>query len=117
MANKYGDRSKDKPGYPALPINIALSKLLIEAAFKYALIMILTKNRIGMDEVVALNKILTKRPIIFEGGRVDFTEINNIETINTLVDEVWKNAQRVLFKEIASQDFHRGFVKKTADKV
>ena len=117
MPSKYGDRSKDKPGQPALPISIAANKILIEAAFKYALTVILTKNRIGTDEVLQLNKLLTRRPIVFEGNRINFTDTNNINTINTLVDEVWKEAQRVLFKEIASSDFHRGFVKKTADKV
>jgi hypothetical protein len=117
MPNKYGDRSKDKPGYPALPINIAMNKLLIEKAFKYSLMIILTKHRVDPAYVNELNKILVRRPMIYEGDRVDFSNPDNIKTINTLVDDVWEEAKRVLFREISSQDFHRGFVKKTADKV
>ena len=117
MPSKYGDRSKDKPGYPALPINIALNKLLVEKAFKYVLMMILTQDRVTPSYVNELNKILIRKPIIYEGGRVDFNNPDNIKTINTLVDATWEDAKRVLFREIASQDFHRGFIKKTADKV
>ena len=117
MPSKYGNRSNDKPGYPALPINIALNRMLIERAFKYVLKIILTEDRVGQDYVNELNKILTRKPIIYEGGRVDFSNPENTKTIDTLVEAVWTEAKRVLFRELASQDFHRGFIKKTADKV
>jgi hypothetical protein len=117
MASKYGDRSKDKPGYPAMPISIALNRQLMEKAFKYVMLVILTQNRVGPEYISHLNSILTRKPIIYEGGRVEFDNIDNLKTINALIDEVWDNAKRVLFREIASQDFHRGFTKKTADKV
>ena len=117
MASKYGDRTKDKPGQPAMPISIALNKQLIERAFKYVLRVILTEKRVDPSYLNELNNILTRRPIIYEGDRVDFGDPDNEQTIDTLVEEVWKDAKRVLFREIQSQDFHRGFVKKTADKV
>ena len=117
MPTKYGDRSNDKPGYPGLPISIALNKVLIEKAFKYVMQIILTQDRVGPGYLNELNKILVRKPIIYEGGRVDFSNPDNMDTINTLVNEVWDEANRVLFREIASQDFHRGFTKKTADKV
>jgi hypothetical protein len=117
MASKYGDRTKDKPGQPAMPVSIALNKVLIEQAFKYVLKVILTENRVDPSYLNELNKILTRRPVIYEGGRVKFDNPDNIKTIDTLVDVVWDQAKRVLFREMQSQDFHRGFTKQTADKV
>ena len=112
MANKYVDTKDDKPGYPKLPIHIAKNELVLEDAFTYCLTMILTKKRIGQEDVTKINSILMKKPIVFEGGRVDFEDTDNMKTIDTLVSEVWKEVKRVLMREIASQDFHRGFTLK-----
>ena len=117
MASKYGNRAKDKPGHPTMPISIALNKILIERAFKYVLRVILTENRVDPSYLNELNKILTQRPVIYEGGRIDFGDPDNMKTINVLVGLVWDEAKKVLFREMQSQDFHRGFTKQTADKV
>ena len=110
--NKYTDTSKDAPGHPSLPINIAMNRVILEQVFKYVLEMILTEKRIGNEQVTAINQMLVKRPIIYEGGRVDFDNGSNKEVIQKLVDEVWDISKRILYREIASNDFHRAFVKK-----
>ena len=109
---KYTDTSKDEPGKPSLPINIAMNRIVLEQVFKYVLEMVLTENRIGNEHITEINKMLVKRPIIYAGGRIDFGDESNRKIMKKLVTEVWDMSKKVLYREIASNDFHRAFSKK-----
>lgn len=109
---KYTDTSKDTSGHPALPINIAMNRVILEQLFRYVLNMILTEKRIGNEQILEINQMLVKKPIIYAGGRVDFDDTQNQEIMNKLVNEVWNISKKILYREIASNDFHRAFVKK-----
>ena len=106
---RYSDRPQDKKGEPTIPLNIVINDRLFEKVFKHALEAYFTEKRIDNAYLQEINQELRKT-IIRGFERVDFSDKKNQNSLNEMIDEMWKKFLPIL--RVTVRRYNRDFTKK-----